>query len=343
MKLFTPKKISIEEICRVCEATIVKGDPSFEIKCLCTPEDADEDCIIFIWDKTLSEKITVEKTGCVLTLPSIAENINAKNILSHPNPRKAFALFLRNFTSSPWLFPTNREGFYIKGENCRIDESALVYPFCFIGDNCEIDGNTIIYPFCYIGSNTKIGKNCLIFPGVYIYGNTKIGRNVRIHSGAIIGSDGFGYVGENDGWLKIEHRGGVIIEDDVEIGAGVCVDRGTIGDTVIGKGVKIDNLVHIAHNVKIGDNTLILAQTGISGSTEIGKNCLIGGQAGFTNNLKIGDRVSVGPKSGVHSDIKSNEVYTGYPAIPHRDWLRIMGALRFLPEMRKKLLKEKEK
>lgn len=192
-------------------------------------------------------------------------------------------------------------------------------------------------PGVYIGDNVVIGDNTLIKPNVTIMEKTRIGHNVIIHSGTVIGSDGFGFTQSSDKHQKLIHTGYVRIGNDVEIGACNTIDRGTLGMTIIGNGVKTDNLVHIAHNVKIGDNTLIVAQVGIAGSTKVGNNVIIAGKAGITGHIKIGDGSIVGPYAGVHSDVPENQVVSGIPQMPHNRWRKVVTIISRLPEMRKKL------
>ncbi len=194
----------------------------------------------------------------------------------------------------------------------------------YVGHHAVIGDHTKIFENVYIGDNTVIGKNCLIYPGVSIYPGMVIGDNVIIHSNAVIGSDGFGNVPQPDGtWQKIEHLGNVIIGDNCEIGACTTIDRAEMESTIIGKGVKIDNLCQIAHNVEIGDNTVMAAQCGVAGSTKIGKNCIIGGQVGISGHLTIADNTTLAAQAGVIGNIKkSGEAFLGSPAIPARNYMK---------------------
>ncbi|MBI5748308.1 MAG: UDP-3-O-(3-hydroxymyristoyl)glucosamine N-acyltransferase [Nitrospinae bacterium] len=223
----------------------------------------------------------------------------------------------------------------IKTKN--IGRDVTIHPFVCIEDNVVVGDRVVIYPFTYIGKDSRIAEGSIVHSNVSIYHNVIVGKNVIIHSGAVIGSDGFGFVKDDNGvYQKIPQVGNVIIEDDVEIGANVCIDRATLGSTIIKKGVKIDNLVQIAHNVTIGDNTVIAGQTGVSGSCNIGKNVIMGGQVGLADHLNIGDGVIVGGKAGVTGDIEAG-VYSGIPAIEHNQWKRIQAGLTKLPELIKKV------
>ena len=206
----------------------------------------------------------------------------------------------------------------------KIGRKVYVGECAYIGKGSKIGDYTHIGQQVYIGEDVTMGSNCIIYPGVKIYPGSVIGNNVILHAGVVIGSDGFGFAPLPDGsYRKIQHNGNVIIEDDVEIGANTCVDRSQIGSTIIRKGVKIDNLCQIAHNVEIGENTVMAAQNGIAGSTKIGRNCVLGGQCGIAGHLNIADGTKLAAQSGVISDIKEeNSVLMGTPAIPHRTYLR---------------------
>ena len=206
----------------------------------------------------------------------------------------------------------------------RIGKKVYVGDFAYVGKNAQVGDYTKIHENVYIGDDVKIGSHCIIYPGVRIYPGMVIGNNVIIHSNAVIGSDGFGFAPLEDGtWKKIEHTGNVIIEDDVEIGANVCVDKSQMGSTVIRRGVKIDNLCHIAHNVEIGCNTVMASQTGIAGSTKIGEHCIIAGQVGIAGHLNIADNTTIGAQSGILGSVKeSGQTLMGSPAFPLKQYLR---------------------
>jgi UDP-3-O-[3-hydroxymyristoyl] glucosamine N-acyltransferase len=219
----------------------------------------------------------------------------------------------------------------------KIGKDVTIYPFVCIEDDVEIGDDVVIYPFTFVGKGSRIGEGSRIYSNISIYHDVIIGKNVIIHSGAVIGSDGFGFVkDENGSYRKIPQAGNVIIEDDVEIGSNTCIDRATLGSTIIKKAVKIDNLVQVAHNVTIGDNTVIAGQTGISGSCNIGKNVVMGGQVGTADHLKIGDGVVLAGRAGATGDLESG-VYSGMPAIEHNLWKRIQVGLTKLPELIKKV------
>lgn len=259
-------------------------------------------------------------------------------LIKAENPKRQFFRVLRLF--HPPVNPsetvasgvvTGRD--FIAGAPLTLDSNVT------IGNGVTLGQRVHIMSGAYIGDNVVIGDDVLIKPNVTVMESTKIGSRVVIHSGSVIGSDGFGFTADvNTGHEKVPHAGYVHIEDDVEIGACNTIDRGTFGRTWIGKGVKTDNLVHIAHNVTIGDHSLIVAQVGIAGSTIIGKGVILAGKAGISGHLKIGDGVVVGPGAGVLSDVKPGQIVSGIPEMPHKVWLKVGKILPRLPELRKKIL-----
>lgn len=219
-------------------------------------------------------------------------------------------------------------------DSAKLGEDLYIGAFCSINENTVIGNNVKMYPQCFIGDNVKIGENTIIYAGVKIYHDCVIGANCIIHAGAVIGSDGFGFAPNDKGSFdKIPQIGNVIIEDDVEIGPNNCIDRATMGSTIIKKGVKTDNLVHIAHNVVVGENTVLAGQTGISGSSKVGKNCMTGGQVGITGHITVGDNVKIAGQSGVSKSIKNDQVLQGSPAFNYKDYMRSYAVFKNLPSL----------
>lgn len=221
----------------------------------------------------------------------------------------------------------------------KTGENVFIGAFAFLGENVIIGNGVKIFPHSYLGNNVIVGDDTIIHPGVKIYHNCIIGKNVKIHAGAIIGSDGFGFAPQSDGtFKKVPQIGNVIIEDDVEIGANATIDRATLGSTLIKAGAKLDNLIQVAHNVEVGNNTVIAAQAGVSGSTKIGNNVMIGGQAGIVGHIIIADGTKINAQSGVSKSIKSpNTAVTGSPAFEYTSALRSQAVNRNLPELEKRL------
>jgi len=213
-----------------------------------------------------------------------------------------------------------------------------VHPLAFVADSAEIGNDVYIGPFAYIGEGVKIGDGTTINPNVTIYDGCQIGKNVTIHAGSVIGADGFGFAPNQEGYEKIPQVGIVIIEDNVEIGANTCVDRSTMGQTVIHKGVKLDNLIQVAHNCEIGENTVMSAQVGMAGSTKIGSWCMVGGQAGFSGHIHVADKTMVGAQCGVINNTKGNgETLIGSPAMDPKDFFKAKALYRRLPDMYKEI------
>ena len=215
-----------------------------------------------------------------------------------------------------------------------IPQSIYIGAFTYIDENVKLGENVKLYPQVYIGENVTIGENTIIYPGVKIYHDCVIGNNCIIHAGTVIGADGFGFAPHNGSYEKIAQIGNVVIEDFVEIGANTTIDRATMGSTIIREGVKLDNLIQVAHNVEVGNNTVIAAQTGIAGSTKVGSHCMIGGQVGFAGHISIGDRVNVGAQSGIPNNVKPDSTILGYPAVPAREFARSVVMIKKLPELR---------
>ncbi|MDR0657745.1 MAG: UDP-3-O-(3-hydroxymyristoyl)glucosamine N-acyltransferase [Mediterranea sp.] len=215
----------------------------------------------------------------------------------------------------------------------QIGENAYIGPFAYIGENTVIGDNAIIHPHTYIGDGVKLGNNCILYPHAILYPECHIGNGCIIHSGAVIGADGFGFAPTANGYEKIPQIGTVILEDNVEIGANTCVDRATMGATIIRRGAKLDNLIQIAHNDEIGAHTVIAAQTGVAGSTKIGEWCMIGGQAGIAGHIKVGDKVGIAAQSGIASSVKNNSQLMGSPAIDAKKYFRLSAAFKNLADM----------
>ena len=219
----------------------------------------------------------------------------------------------------------------------KVGNDCYIGAFAYIGDNVQIGDNTQIYPHTVVEDGVNMGNGCLIYPNVTIYKDCRIGNNVTIHAGSVIGADGFGFAPNTEGYDKIPQIGIVILEDDVEIGANTCVDRSTMGATIVHKGVKLDNLVQIAHNVEVGENTVMSAQTGVAGSTKIGKWCMFGGQVGLAGHITIGDKTFLGAQSGVPSSLKGNETLIGTPPTSPQAYFKSIALTRKLPDIYKQL------
>jgi UDP-3-O-[3-hydroxymyristoyl] glucosamine N-acyltransferase len=327
-------------------ASLVKGEiigppeaDDVEITGVSGIHDAQEGDISFIAAQKYLKELPACKASCVIVkepLPDVA--ITQLKVV---NPYLAFAKLIEHF----YVKPKKSSGISdesIISEHCHIADDVTIFPFCYISEGVTIGSGTIIYPYVFIGENTVIGQKCVLFPHVTLSDSVRIGDNVIIHSGSVIGSDGFGYFFEEGRYHKIPQVGGVIIDDDVEIGSNVSIDRATLGNTVIGKGTKIDNLVQIAHNVTIGNNSVLVSQVGIAGSSEIGDFVTLAGQVGISDHAKIDSGTIIGPQSGIRGHVTKG-TYIGSPALPQRDWMKAQAIVAKLPALNKKIKELEEK
>ncbi|GAB4407062.1 MAG: UDP-3-O-(3-hydroxymyristoyl)glucosamine N-acyltransferase [Thermodesulfovibrionales bacterium] len=330
--------MKLRELASMLDGEII-GDHDIEVRGAAGIYDAGEGDITFLSDKRLMKECAQSKAAGVIVKDFIPEIDKPQVIVK--NPYYAFARLLEYFYVKP-LQPSGRSDLAFISEHAEIGKDVSIYPFVYISDGVIIGERTVIYPGIFIGEGTAIGSECILYPNVAIREKVRIGNRVIVHSGSVIGSDGFGYVFEGGKHHKIPQVGGVVIGDDVEIGANVTIDRATTGDTVIGSGTKIDNLVQIGHNVKIGENSIIVAQTAIGGSTEIGDFVTIAGQVGISDHTRIDSGSIIGAKSGVMGNVKKG-AYSGIPAIPHRDWLKSAAIFARLPELSKRIRDLEEK
>lgn len=255
-----------------------------------------------------------------------------KTLIRVPSARIAFAKVLPLFFPEP-TYPAGVHPSAVVAPAAKVDATAHIGPQCVVGEGAVIGPRSVLLAQVFVGPQCVVGEDCLLFPHVTLYARTTLGNRVRIHASSAIGSDGFGYVQDGGVHRKVPQIGNVIIRDDVEIGAGVTVDRGALGSTVIGRGTKIDNLVQVAHNVNIGEHCIVVSQTGISGSTRLGNYVVLAGQVGLAGHLKIGNRVTVAAQSGVMNNIPDGEKWFGSPAQPDRQTKRQLIALQQLPEL----------
>ncbi len=319
------------------------GSEDIEITGISSIEKAQKHQLTFLSNKKYEKFLSSTDAACIIVDKSIdIKQYPDKAFIICDDAYFCFAKVVKTLFDNAKREPKISDKATID-KSATVDKTCTIEDFVFIEENVEIGENSIIMPFVYIGKDTKIGKNCIIYPSVTIRENCFIGNNVIIHSGSVIGSDGFGYAHTKDNkHIKIPQIGNVVIEDDVEIGSNVSIDRAALDSTIIKKGAKIDNLVQIAHNVVIGENTIVVAQTGISGSSKIGNNVILAGQTGIAGHLEIADGVIITAKSGVGSSIKKAGVYSGIPIYEHKKWLRSSAVTPKLSDMYKKL-KELEK
>jgi len=280
------------------------------------------------------EKAIASKAGALIIPDTIIEF--SKPAIRVNNPRLAFAVLLQRLTPPIEVVRGVHPSATI-GKNVTLGNNIALLANVVLADKVTIGDNTIVYPCVYIGEESIVGKDCLIYPNVTLRERTLIGDRVIIQSGAVIGSDGFGFVTVAGQHLKVPQVGNVVIEDDVEIGANTCIDRATTSSTIIKRGTKIDNQVHIAHNDVIGEHCLIAAQTGVSGSVTVGHHVTLAGQTGTTGHIKIGDNSVFIGRAGITKDIPPNSFCAGVPARPHQEWAREQVALHKLPDALKRI------
>lgn len=329
---------SIEQIAEFIGASI-KGNPQHSILDVTSFDDAGPSDVTFASDKKFFSKIKHSKAGAILLTKEAFEACSTEsniNFLICDNPKLSFFqlvnLFYPEKKSLPGIHPSAQ-----LGKHVILSNAVTIGPNAVIGDNVSIGSGSQIKAGTYIGDDVSIGNQVIINPNVTILEKTQIGNQCIIHAGTVIGSDGFGFTQNDDQHEKQIHAGNVEILNKVEIGANCTIDRGTLGKTFIGNDVKIDNLVHIAHNVKIGDHTLIISQVGIAGSTAIKNNVIIAGKAGISGHLTIGAHSIVGPMAGVHSNVGEGEIVSGIPQMDHTRWRKVVSIISRLPEIRKQL------
>ncbi|WP_200762299.1 UDP-3-O-(3-hydroxymyristoyl)glucosamine N-acyltransferase [Nitrosophilus alvini] len=314
----------LSELAKSLELELVGEDR--EIRGIESLDKADSSQLSFLENPKYLKLLKDTKAAAVILnkkyLKELPENVSA---LISEEPYLSLAYATKFFAKPP---------FEKDGKEPEIEENVTIAPNVYIGKGAVIKKGVTLMPGVFVGDNVTIEKGTLIYPNVTVYRDCKIGKNCIIHAGAVIGSDGFGFAHKKDGThVKIYQNGNVVIEDDVEIGANTTIDRAVFGSTVIKKGVKIDNLVQIGHNCEIGEYSIIVSQVGISGSTILGRNVVMGGQSATAGHLKIGDFATIAARGGVTKSIEGSKVYSGFPLMPHKEWLRLQAKLS-------KLLKE---
>ena len=313
----------------------LQGDPSVIIYNIAQIENAKEGDITFISDNKYIHHLSETSASAVIVQEGITSL--GKNLIRVKNPYLSFIRVVNKLHPIDIGLKDGINKYAVIGNNCIIDENVSVGAYAVLEENVKLAKGVKIFPGVYLGKNVEIGEDTIIYPNVSILRDVVIGSRVMIHSGTVVGSDGFGFVRDGKKYVKIPHIGTVVIEDDVEIGANCTIDRSTFGETRVKRGCKLDNLVHLAHNVTVGEDTVMAAQVGISGSTSIGKETQIGGQAGFIHHLKIGDRVLVSAQSGVIDSWADDSYVFGTPAKKHTEAKRIEICLRKLPELLKRV------
>ncbi len=313
------------------------GDGSVSVSSVAPLDRAGPDQLSFLSSAKYAELFAGSNAGVVLVDPEFRDapsSARAKILVSTPM-EKLLAVLPKLYPArdaAPGIAPTARIG-----KGASLGSNVSIGEYCVVGEGAVIGDGTVLGTGCVIGAGAVVGAECHLYPQVTLYERARLGDRVAIHSGARIGCDGFGYVFRDGAHVKIPHVGGCVIGDDVEIGANTTIDRGSIDDTVIGAGTKVDNLVHIAHNVRIGKLCLLIAQVGVAGSVVIGDGCVVGGQAGISGHVTVGAGAKLAAQAGVFGDIPAGETWSGYPARPHSESLRASGALFKLAGMMRRI------
>lgn len=331
--------MTLSEICTMLHGT-TSGDGNVVIEHVAKIEDAGDGDISFVANPKYRKYLATTKATAVL-IPTgsqfheIGQRKTPLHLVEVADPYISFLQLVERFHPAPSTLSAGIHPTAVIAKTATLGKNAAIGAHVVIGERCRVGSNVTLYHGTVISDDAEIGDDSLVYPNVTIREQCKIGKRAILHPGVVIGSDGFGFAPKEDGtYEKIPQRGIVVVDDDVEIGANTTIDRATLGETRIHRGVKIDNLVQIAHNVVIGEHTVIAAQTGISGSTKIGKFCIIAGQVGLVGHIEIADHTTLGAQSGVSKSItQEGKMYFGYPAKEHRDALRIEASLRQLPEM----------
>lgn len=323
-------KFSVEELAKRIDGT-VHGDGTVEIEETRSLEQSDTHAISFAIGE-YCEYVAQSKAGAIIVEAPI-EGVTIPQIVVE-NAKSAFANVLELF-HPPVVFESGIHPTAIVGNNVTFGNNVTVGPYCVIYDNAIIGDDVTLHAYVYIGHNVRIGEGSTIYAGAIVHENSILGKRVVLRAKAVIGGEGFGFATENGKHTHIPQVGNVVLEDDVEVGSCSTIDNATMGSTLVRRGTKIDNLVHLGHNVEIGEDCFLIAQVGIAGSTKCGNHVIFAGQTGCTGHITIGDNVTFAGKTGITGNVPSNGTYAGYPMRPHKDWLKISAYETKLPQMAK--------
>ncbi len=326
-------EFKVKDIAMILNGT-VEGDGEIKIHNISKIDDGVPGTLTFLSNPVYTKYIYSTLASAVIVSRDFVPDGNLSCTLIRVNdPYTALAELLKMYQQlKPAKSGIEQPSFI--SSSAKIGEDIYIGAFAYISASVVIGDNVSIFPHVFIGDNVVIGDNTTLYSGVKIYADCKIGSDCVLHSGAIIGADGFGFAPSSEGpFSKILQVGNVILEDMVEIGANTCVDRATMGSTIVRRGVKLDNLIQIAHNVEIGENTVMAGHSGVAGSSKVGKNCMIGAQVGISGHLKVGDNVKIGGQAGVMTNIPDNSTMIGSPVQDHKDFMRCMAIFRRLPQM----------
>ena len=325
-------EFSAKQIAEFIQGTIV-GDENATVHTFAKIEEGIPGAISFLSNPKYTPYIYDTQSSIVLVNNDFVPEKEVKATLIKVNNAYESLAKLLNLYEMSKPKKTGIDPLAYIAPTAKIGENVYIAPFACVGDNAEIGDNTSLHPHATVGSGAKIGHDCILYPHVSVYHDCRVGNHCILHAGSVVGADGFGFAPSPEGYEKIPQIGIVVLEDNVEIGANTCIDRATMGATIIRKGVKLDNLIQIAHNVEVGSHTVMASQVGIAGSTKIGEWCMFGGQVGVAGHIKVGNKVNMGAQSGVHSSIKDGEALIGTPPMPLKGYFKSSAVFRKLPEM----------
>lgn len=326
--------LKITEISQLVDGKI-EGDDTIDIIGVAKIEEAQQGQLTFISNPKYAKYLDTTSASAILVHKDFPKT--PKTVIRTDDPYLAFLKVLKKFHPPVLTLAQGIHPSAVIESSVKLGKNIAIGAHVVIGKRCRIGNNVKLYPGVIVSDDVEVGDDTILYSNATVRERVKIGKKVIIHNGTVIGSDGFGFAREGQIYHKIPQVGAVVIEDNVEIGANCTIDRATLGETVIKRGAKLDNLIQVGHNVVVGEDTVIAAQTGISGSTKIGKGVIIGGQVGFVGHIEIGDGVSIGAQSGVSKSLPADSVYFGYPAKPIMQAKREEAALRRLPDLLKKI------
>lgn len=335
-------EITAAQLAAMVQGEVV-GNPEAKINNFAKIEEGREGCLSFLANQKYTHYIYSTQSSVVLVRKDfVPEEAVSATLVKVDDPYATIATLL-NFVNAQIPAKQGRENPCYITDGASVPDSCYVGAFAYVGANARVGEHTQIYPQAYIGDDVVIGDNVIIYSGVKIYRGCRIGNNCIIHSGAVIGADGFGFAPVNGWYEKIAQIGNVVLEDNVEVGANTTIDRATMGSTIIRRGVKLDNLIQVAHNVEIGENTVMAAQVGVAGSTKIGKHNMVGGQVGFAGHIHIGDNCNFGAQSGVPNSVGDGKTLLGTPAIDSREFAKMFIYSKNLAALNKQVAELKKK
>ena len=329
-------EFSAKQIAEYVQGTIV-GDENASVHTFAKIEEGIPGALSFLSNPKYTQYIYDTQSSIVLVNKDFEPEKEVKSTLikvnnAYESLAKLMTLYEQSQPKRTGIHPLA----YV-APTAKIGENVYLAPFACVGDNAEIGDGTELHPHATVGRGAKVGKNCILYTNCNVYHDCRVGNNCILHSGSVVGADGFGFAPSPDGYEKIPQIGIAILEDNVEIGANTCIDRATMGATIIRKGVKLDNLIQIAHNVEVGSNTVMASQTGVAGSTKVGEWCMFGGQVGIGGHIKIGNKVNLGAQSGVPGSIKDGQNLIGTPPMELKNYFKSSAVFKKLPDMYKEL------